>query len=127
MKNFFKKLWKKLKGFLGWLVFLIGLTIYILYDVLYQSNLQWRIFFERLPLFLALAAAGIAGILIMKKKGAFKNHGKKDGTDAASADSGDEKSGRDDALNAPFKEEEKTENEKNDRNVGGSTDGSGAK
>ncbi len=117
MKNFFKKLWKKLKGFLGWLVFLIGLTIYILYDVLYQSNLQWRIFFERLPLFLALAAAGIAGILIMKKKGAFKNHDKKDGTDGAT----------DDALNAPFKEEEKTENEKNDRNASGSTDGSGAK
>ena len=63
----------------------------------------------------------------MKKKGAFKNHDKKDGTDAATADSGDEKSGRDDALNASFKEEEKTENEKNDRNVGGSTDGSGAK
>ena len=127
MKNFFKKLWKKLKGFLGWLVFLIGLTIYILYDVMYQSNLQWRIFFERLPLFLALAAAGIAVILIMKKKGAFKSRDKKDGTDDTTADSGDEKSGRDDDLNASFKEEEKTENEKNDRNAGGSTDGGGAK
>ena len=127
MKNFFKKFWKKLKACLGWAVFLIGLTIYILYDVMYNSKLQWRIFFERLPLFLLLGAALIAVILIMKKKGAFKNHDKKDGTDGTTADSGDEKSRRDDALNTSFKEEEKTENEKNDRNVGGSTDGSGAK
>lgn len=124
MKNFFKKLWKKLKACLGWAVFLIGLTIYILYDVLYNSELQWRIFFERLPLFLLLGAAGIAAILIMKKKGALKNNGKKgDTTDGTAAGSGDEKSGCDGDLNAPFREEEKNSDEKNDNH----TDGNGEK
>ena len=124
MKNFFKKFWKKLKACLGWAVFLIGLTIYILYDVLYNSELQWRIFFERLPLFLLLGAAGIAVILIMKKKGAFKNNGKKGGTtDGTAAGSGDEKSGRDGDLNAPLREEENNSNEKNDNH----TDGNGEK
>ncbi len=124
MKNFFKKLWKKLKACLGWAVFLIGLTIYILYDVLYNSELQWRIFFERLPLFLLLGAAGIAAILIMKKKGALKNNGKKGGTtDGTAAGSGDEKSGRDGDLNAPFREEEKNSDEENDNH----TDGNGEK
>ena len=124
MKNFFKKLWKKLKSCLGWAVFLIGLTIYILYDVLYNSELQWRIFFERLPLFLLLGAAGIAAILIMKKKGALKNNGKKGGTtDGTAAGSGDEKSGCDGDLNAPFREEEKNSDEKNDNH----TDGNGEK
>lgn len=124
MKNFFKKLWKKLKSCLGWAVFLIGLTIYILYDVLYNSELQWRIFFERLPLFLLLGAAGIAAILVMKKKGALKNNGKKGGTtDGAAAGSGDEKSGCDGDLNAPFREEEKNSDEKNDNH----TDGNGEK
>ncbi len=124
MKNFFKKLWKKLKACLGWAVFLIGLTIYILYDVLYNSELQWRIFFERLPLFLLLGAAGIAAILIMKKKGALKNNGKKGGTtDGTAAGSGDEKSGCDGDLNAPFREEEKNSDEENDNH----TDGNGEK
>ena len=124
MKNFFKKLWKKLKSYLGWAVFLIGLTIYILYDVLYNSELQWRIFFERLPLFLLLGAAGITVILIMKKKGALKNNGKKGGTtDGTAAGSGDEKSGCDGDLNAPFREEEKNSDEKNDH----PTDGNGEK
>lgn len=124
MKNFFKKLWKKLKACLGWAVFLIGLTIYILYDVTYNSKLQWRIFFERLPLFLLLGAAGIAAILIMKKKGALKNNGKKGGTtDGTAAGSGDEKSGCDGDLNAPFREEEKNSDEKNDNH----TDGNGEK
>ena len=124
MKNFFKKLWKKLKACLGWAVFLIGLTIYILYDVLYNSELQWRIFFERLPLFLLLGAAGITVILIMKKKGALKNNGKKgDTTDGTAAGSGDEKSGCDGDLNAPFREEEKNSDEKNDNH----TDGNGEK
>lgn len=124
MKNFFKKLWEKLKACLGWAVFLIGLTIYILYDVLYNSELQWRIFFERLPLFLLLGAAGITAILVMKKKGALKNNGKKGGTiDGTAAGSGDEKSGCDGDLNAPFREEEKNSNEKNDNH----TDGNGEK
>ena len=124
MKNFFKKLWKKLKACLGWAVFLIGLTIYILYDVLYNSELQWRIFFERLPLFLLLGAAGITVILIMKKKGALKNNGKKGGTtDGTAAGSGDEKSGCDGDLNAPFREEEKNSDEENDSH----TDGNGEK
>ena len=124
MKNFFKKLWKKLKACLGWAVFLIGLTIYILYDVLYNSELQWRIFFERLPLFLLLGAAGITVILIMKKKGVLKNNGKKGGTtDGTAAGSGDEKSGCDGDLNAPFREEEKNSDEKNDNH----TDGNGEK
>lgn len=124
MKNFFKKLWKKLKACLGWAVFLIGLTIYILYDVMYNSELQWRIFFERLPLFLLLGAALIAVILIMKKKGALKNNGKKgDTTDGTAAGSGDEKSGRDGDLNAPLREEENNSNEKNDH----PTDGNGEK
>lgn len=124
MKNFFKKLWKKLKACLGWAVFLIGLTIYILYDVMYNSKLQWRIFFERLPLFLLLGAAGIAAILIMKKKGALKNNGKKGGTtDGTAAGSGDEKSGCDGDLNAPLREEEKNSDEKNDNH----TDGNGEK
>ena len=124
MKNFFKKLWKKLKACLGWAVFLIGLTIYILYDVLYNSELQWRIFFERLPLFLLLGAALIAGLLIMKKKGALKNNGKKcDTTDGTAAGSGDEKSGCDGDLNAPFREEEKNSDEENDNH----TDGNGEK
>lgn len=124
MKNFFKKLWKKLKACLGWAVFLIGLTIYILYDVLYNSELQWRIFFERLPLFLLLGAALIAGLLIMKKKGALKNNGKKgDTTDGTAAASGDEKSGCDGDLNAPLREEENNSNEKNDH----PTDGNGEK
>lgn len=124
MKNFFKKFWKKLKACLGWAVFLIGLTVYILYDVMYNSKLQWRIFFERLPLFLLLGAAGIAVILIMKKKGALKNNGKKGGTtDGTAAGSGDEKSGRDGDLNAPLREEENNSNEKNDH----PTDGNGEK
>ena len=124
MKNFFKKLWKKLKSCLGWAVFLIGLTIYILYDVLYNSELQWRIFFERLPLFLLFGAALIAVILIMKKKGALKNNGKKgDTTDGTAAGPGDEKSGRDGDLNAPLREEENNSNEKNDH----PTDGNGEK
>lgn len=124
MKNFFKKFWKKLKACLGWAVFLIGLTIYILYDVTYNSKLQWRVFFERLPLFLLLGAAGIALILIMKKKGALKNNGKKGGTtDGTAAGSGDEESGRDGDLNAPLREEEKNGNEKNDNH----TDGNGEK
>lgn len=113
-----------MKSCLGWAVFLIGLTIYILYDVLYNSELQWRIFFERLPLFLLFGAALIAGLLIMKKKGALKNNGKKgDITDGAAAGSGDEKSGRDGDLNAPLREEEKNSNEKNDH----PTDGNGEK
>ena len=113
-----------MKACLGWAVFLIGLTIYILYDVLYNSELQWRIFFERLPLFLLLGAAGIAAILIMKKKGALKNNGKKGGTtDGTAAGSGDEKSGCDGDLNAPFREEEKNSDEKNDNR----TDGNGEK
>lgn len=124
MKNFFKKLWKKLKACLGWAVFLIGLTIYILYDVLYNSELQWRIFFERLPLFLLLGAAGIAAILVMKKKGALKNNGKKGGTtDGTAAGSGDEKSGCDGDLNAPLREEEKNSDEENENH----TDGNGEK
>lgn len=124
MKNFFKKLWKKLKACLGWAVFLIGLTIYILYDVMYNSKLQWRIFFERLPLFLLLGAAGITVILIMKKKGALKNNGKKGGTtDGTAAGSGDEKSGCDGDLNAPLREEEKNRDEENDHH----TDGNGEK
>ena len=113
-----------MKACLGWAVFLIGLTIYILYDVLYNSELQWRIFFERLPWFLLLGAAGIAAILIMKKKGALKNNGKKGGTtDGTAAGSGDEKSGRDGDLNAPLREEEKNSDEKNDNH----TDGNGEK
>lgn len=113
-----------MKACLGWAVFLIGLTIYILYDVTYNSKLQWRIFFERLPLFLLLGAAGIAVILIMKKKGALKNNGKKGGTtDGTAAGSGDEESGRDGDLNAPLREEEKNGNEKNDNR----TDGNGEK
>lgn len=113
-----------MKACLGWAVFLIGLTIYILYDVLYNSELQWRIFFERLPLFLLLGAALIAGLLIMKKKGALKNNGKKGGTtDGAAAGSGDEKSGCDGDLNAPLREEEKNSDEKNDNH----TDGNGEK
>lgn len=113
-----------MKACLGWAVFLIGLTIYILYDVMYNSKLQWRVFFERLPLFLLLGAAGIAAILIMKKKGALKNNGKKGGTtDGTAAGSGDEDSGRDGDLNAPLREEEKNGNEKNDNH----TDGSGEK
>lgn len=113
-----------MKACLGWAVFLIGLTIYILYDVLYNSELQWRIFFERLPWFLLFGAAGIAVILIMKKKGALKNDGKKGGTtDGAAAGSGDEKSGRDGDLNAPLREEEKNSDEKNDNH----TDGNGEK
>lgn len=113
-----------MKACLGWAVFLIGLTIYILYDVLYNSELQWRIFFERLPLFLLLGAAGIAAILVMKKKGALKNNGKKGGTtDGTDAGSGDEKSGCDGDLNAPFREEEKNSDEKNDNH----TDGNGEK
>ena len=113
-----------MKSCLGWAVFLIGLTIYILYDVLYNSELQWRIFFERLPLFLLLGAALIAVLLIMKKKGALKNDGKKGGTtDGTAAGSGDEKSGCDGDLNAPFREEEKNSDEKNDNH----TDGNGEK
>lgn len=113
-----------MKSCLGWAVFLIGLTIYILYDVLYNSELQWRIFFERLPLFLLLGAALIAVILIMKKKGALKNNGKKgDTTDGTAAGSGDEKSGCDGDLNAPLREEENNSNEKNDH----PTDGNGEK
>lgn len=113
-----------MKACLGWAVFLIGLTIYILYDVLYNSELQWRIFFERLPLFLLLGAALIAAILIMKKKGALKNNGKKGGTtDGTAAGSGDEKSGCDGDLNAPFREEEKNSDEENDH----PTDGNGEK
>ena len=123
MKNFFKKFWKKLKACLGWAVFLIGLTIYILYDVMYNSKLQWRVFFERLPLFLLLGAAGIAVILIMKKKGALKNNGKKGGTtDGTAAGSGDEESGRDGDLNAPLREEEKNSNEKNDNHTDGNVE-----
>ncbi len=113
-----------MKACLGWAVFLIGLTIYILYDVLYNSKLQWRIFFERLPWFLLLGAALIAVLLIMKKKGALKNNGKKGGTtDGTAAGSGDEKSGCDGDLNAPLREEEKNSNEKNDNH----TDGNGEK
>lgn len=113
-----------MKACLGWAVFLIGLTIYILYDVLYNSELQWRIFFERLPLFLLLGAAGITAILVMKKKGALKNNGKKGGTtDGTAAGSGDEKSGCDGDLNAPLREEEKNSSEENDNH----TDGNGEK
>lgn len=113
-----------MKACLGWAVFLIGLTIYILYDVLYNSELQWRIFFERLPWFLLFGAALIAGLLIMKKKGALKNNDKKGGTtDGTAAGSGDEKSGCDGDLNAPFREEEKNSDEKNDNH----TDGNGEK
>ena len=109
-----------MKACLGWAVFLIGLTIYILYDVLYNSELQWRIFFERLPWFLLFGAALIAVLLIMKKKGALKNKGKKSETTSGS---GDEKSGCDGDLNAPLREEEKNSNEKNDHH----TDGNGEK
>lgn len=113
-----------MKACLGWAVFLIGLTIYILYDVLYNSELQWRIFFERLPWFLLFGAALIAVLLIMKKKGALKNNGKKGGTtDGTAVGSGDEKSGCDGDLNAPLREEEKNSNEKNDH----PTDGNGEK
>ena len=104
-----------MKACLGWAVFLIGLTIYILYDVLYNSELQWRIFFERLPWFLLFGAALIAVLLIMKKKG-----GTTDGTAAGSCD---EKSGCDGDLNAPLREEEKNSSEKNDHH----TDGNGEK
>ena len=85
MKEFFKKLGKKLKKFLGWTVYFLVILVWAVYDVFYNSKTHWKIFGMRLPQYIRLGAIIFALFMIFGRKGAIKKGGKNaaGGTDKA--------------------------------------------
>ena len=75
MKEFFKKLGKKLKKIFGWVVYFLIILIWAIYDYFYQSKTHWKIFKMQLPQYIRLGAIILALFLILKKKGLIKTNG----------------------------------------------------
>ena len=90
MKEFFKKLGKKLKKFFGWVVYFLIILIWAVYDFFYNSKAHWKIFKMRLPQYLRFGAIVFVLFLIMTvtKKRTLKNKGENGSGDETGAANG---------------------------------------
>ncbi len=93
MKEFFKKLGKKLKKILGWTVYFLIILVWAVYDYFYQSKVYWKIFKMQLPQYIRLGAIIFALFMIFGRKGAIKKGGKNAAGDADKTDAEDKTGG----------------------------------
>ena len=90
MKEFFKKLGKKLKNFFGWVAYFLIILVWAVYDYFYQSKTHWKIFKMQLPQYIRLGAIIFALFMIFGRKGAGKKGGANGADNQADTESGAE-------------------------------------